>query len=568
MNLKACLLFLTTFIYGAALMAQSSVPDNWFNLDAAQSEVQGVSTNKAYNTLLKGKESQTVIVAIIDSGVDAEHEDLADVMWRNPGEIPGNGIDDDKNGYVDDVHGWNFIGGKDGNVNQDNLEVARLVNKYRQQFKNATPESLSKEDKALYAKFQKMEKEVEEKQSSASAQLAQMESTKLIIMEALDGIGNALDGKEFTKENIEAINAGGDRSLMVGKNIILEAFAQGSPFESLAAVKEDFEGQIQEASEYFDTQANYHYNPDFNPRNIVGDNYANQTEKNYGNNDVKGPDAFHGTHVAGIVAAKRDNGLGMDGVADNVRIMSVRAVPDGDERDKDVANAIRYAVDNGASIINMSFGKGYSWNKKIVDDAVRYAAKHDVLLVHAAGNSSQNNDSSDNFPNDTYEKKKLFGKKQAQNWIEVGALSWKGGEDAAATFSNYGKQNVDLFAPGVAIYSTTPDNNYKNAQGTSMASPVVAGVAAVLRSYFPDLSAKQVKGILMDSVVPLNQKVKTPGDPSAVVPFKNLSQSGGVVNVWSAVAKAQKVKPKKGKRRKWNKAGKVQTMSTTKKPNA
>ncbi len=567
MNLKACLLILTTFLAGAALTAQSSVPDNWFNLDAAQSEVQGVSTNKAYNTLLKGKKSQTVIVAIIDSGVDAEHEDLADVMWRNPGEIPGNGIDDDKNGYVDDVHGWNFIGGKNGNINQDNLEVARLVNKYRQKFKNVKPENLSKEDKVLYAKFQKMEKEVEEKQTSASSQLAQMESTKLIIMEALDGIGKALDGKEFNKENIDAIEAGGDRSLMVGKNIILESFAQGAPFESIADVKTDFEEQIKDASKYFDTQANYHYNPDFNPRSIVGDNYANQTEKGYGNNDVKGPDAFHGTHVAGIVAAKRNNGLGMDGVADNVRIMSVRAVPDGDERDKDVANAIRYAVDNGASIINMSFGKGYSWNKKIVDDAVRYAAKHDVLLVHAAGNSAQNNDSSDNFPNDTYEKKKFFGKKQAQNWIEVGALSWKGGEDAAATFSNYGKQNVDLFAPGVAIYSTTPDNNYKNAQGTSMASPVVAGVAAVLRSYFPNLSAKQVKGILMDSVVPLNQKVKTPGDPTKTVPFKSLSQSGGVVNVYTAVAKAQKVKPKKGKRRKWNKAGKVQTMGT-KKPNA
>ena len=340
MKLKACLLFLTTFIAGVALMAQSSVPDNWFNLDAAQSEVQGVSTNKVYNTLLKGKKSQTVIVAIIDSGVDAEHEDLADVMWRNPGEIPGNGIDDDKNGYIDDVHGWNFIGGKDGNINQDNLEVARLVNKYRKKFKNAKPESLSKEDKALYAKFQKMEKEVEEKQSSASAQLAQMESTKLIIMEALDGIDKALDGKDFNKENIEAIEAGGDRSLMVGKNIILESFAQGSPFESLEEVKEDFDSQIKEASKYFDTQANYHYNPDFNPRSIVGDNYANQTEKHYGNNDVKGPDAFHGTHVAGIVAAKRNNGLGMDGVADNVRIMSVRAVPDGDERDKDVANAI------------------------------------------------------------------------------------------------------------------------------------------------------------------------------------------------------------------------------------
>lgn len=567
MNLKAYLLFLTTIISGISLFAQSSVPDNWFNLDAAQSEVQGVSADKVYNTLLKGKKGQTVIVAIIDSGVDAEHEDLADVMWRNPGEIPDNGIDDDKNGYVDDVHGWNFIGGKDGNVNQDNLEIARLVHKYRKQFKNDSLESVSKEDKVLFAKFKKLEEQVEAKQNAASEQLAQMESTKMIIMEALDGIANVLDDKAFTKENINAIQTGGDRSLMVGKNIIMESFAQGYSFESVDAVKKDFDNQIGEASKYYDTQANYHYNPDFNPRSIVGDNYANQTEKHYGNNDVEGPDAFHGTHVAGIVAAKRNNGLGMNGVADNVRIMSVRAVPDGDERDKDVANAIRYAVDNGASIINMSFGKGQSWNKQIVDDAVRYAAKHDVLLVHAAGNSAQDNDTASNFPNDTYKKKKWLRKKQAQNWLEVGALSWKGGEDAAATFSNYGEKNVDLFAPGVAIYSTTPDNNYGDAQGTSMASPVVAGVAAVLRSHFPDLSAKQVKNILMESAVPLKQKVKTPGSPDELVPFSQLSVSGGVINAVNAVAKAQKVKAKKGKRRKWNKAGKVQA-KVSKKPTA
>ena len=235
----------------------------------------------------------------------------------------------------------------------------------------------------------------------------------------------------------------------------------------------------------------------------------------------------------------------MDGVANNVQIMSVRAVPDGDERDKDVANAIRYAVDNGASIINMSFGKGFSWNKKIVDDAVRYAEKKDVLLVHAAGNSHENTDISNNFPNDKFEKKKFFGKKEARNWIEGGALSWESGNKAAANFSNYGKTNVDLFAPGVAIYSTTPDNNYGDAQGTSMASPVVAGVAAIIRSYFPKLSARQVKSILMESVVPLNQKVGKPGDSDTLVPFSQLSVSGGVINAVKAAEKASKTKGKR-----------------------
>ncbi len=545
MNLKSFVFFLTVMCT-STLSAQDSAPDNWFNLDAGEAGVQGVSSDKLYNSLLKNKKGETVIVAIIDSGVDAEHEDLKDIMWVNPGEIAGNGIDDDKNGYVDDIHGWNFIGGKNGNIDKDNLEITRLYRKYHKQFKDATPANLSATDKVLYAKYKKMEKTVEEARQGASEQLAQMESTKLIIMEALDEVAKVLDGKAPNAENINAIAPSDNRSLTVGKNIIQDLLSQGEKFASVDAMKEMYTAEIKGALDYYDTQANYQYNPDFDPRqSIVGDNYSDQTEKSYGNNDVEGPDAFHGTHVAGIVAAVRGNEIGMNGVANNVQIMSVRAVPDGDERDKDVANAIRYAVDNGASIINMSFGKGYSWNKKIVDDAVRYAEKKDVLLVHAAGNSHENTDISDNFPNDKFEKKKFFGKKEARNWIEVGALSWKGGENAAASFSNYGKKNVDLFAPGTAIYSTTPDNNYGDAQGTSMASPVVAGVAAILRSYYPKLSARQVKSILMESVVPMTQKVVKPGDADTKIPFNQLCVTGGVVNALKAAEKAAKTKGKR-----------------------
>lgn len=549
MNLKSFVFFLALIFSSAlssSLIGQGTAPDNWFNLDAGEAGVQGVSSEKLYNGLLKNKKGETVIVAIIDSGVDAEHEDLKDIMWVNPGEIAGNGIDDDKNGYVDDIHGWNFIGGKNGNIDKDNLEVTRLYRKYHKQFKDVTPTSLSAKDKVLYAKYKKMETTVEDNRQGAAEQLVQMESTKLIIMDALDEVAKVLDGKAPSVDNIKALAPGDNRSLSVGKNILSDVLSQGEEFETIDAIKEYYNSEIQGALDYYDTQANYQYNPDFDPRqSIVGDNYADQTEKSYGNNDVEGPDAFHGTHVAGIVAAVRHNETGMNGVANNVQIMSVRAVPDGDERDKDVANAIRYAVDNGASIINMSFGKGFSWNKKIVDDAVRYAEKKDVLLVHAAGNSHENTDIAHNFPNDKYEKKKLFGKKEARNWIEVGALSWKGGEDAAATFSNYGKTNVDLFAPGVAIYSTTPDNNYGDAQGTSMASPVVAGVAAIIRSYFPKLSARQVKSILMESVVPLKQKVNTPGAAGTMVPFSQLSVSGGVINALKAAEKAAKTKGKR-----------------------
>ena len=546
MNVRKWMVLTFTFLTVSAVSAQDAVPDNWFNLDKGSSSVQGVSTEKVYNSLLKGKKGETVIVAVIDSGVDAEHEDLKEVMWVNPGEIPGNGIDDDKNGYIDDINGWNFIGGKDGkNVKEDNLEVARVYKKLHKKYEKVNATTISAKDKMEYALYLKAKKEIEEGREKASANLAQYESMKTIILESLDAVEKALDGKTPSMENVQQLTPGDDRTLGIGQNVVMDMYAQGASFESIGEVKENMEGQLEEAITHFSNQLDYGLNPDFDARKVVGDNYANQTEKGYGNNDVEGPDARHGTHVAGIIGAVRNNDIGMNGVADNVRIMSIRAVPDGDERDKDVANAIRYAVDNGASVVNMSFGKGFSWNKKVVDDAVRYAAKNDVLLVHAAGNSHMEVEPTNNYPNDKYEKKKLFGKKKAPNWIEVGALSWKGGEDAVATFSNYDQENVDLFAPGVAIYSTVPDNKYENLQGTSMASPVVAGVAAVLRSYFPKLSAKQIKQVLLESTSPLNQEVIKPGSDGEKVPFSTLSVTGGVVNAYNAVQKAAKVKGKR-----------------------
>ena len=311
-------------------------------------------------------------------------------------------------------------------------------------------------------------------------------------------------------------------------------------------IKEDLNEQIQEGVDYYESKVKYQYNTDLDTRaDIVKDDPNNSYERNYGNNDVKGPDAMHGTHVAGIIAAVRNNNLGMKGVADNVRIMAVRCVPDGDERDKDVANSIIYAVDNGAQVINMSFGKGYSWDKEAVDKAVKYAMKHDVLLVHAAGNDGKDNDGAhDNFPTAKFAKAGCFQPKKAKNWIEVGALSWKKGEDAVASFSNYGQKNVDLFAPGVDIYSTTPDGKYKNLSGTSMASPVTAGVAAVIRSYFPELTAEQVKECLEKSAVKQDYKVKKPGSEEKVA-FSTLSRTGGVVNVYEAVKLAGQMKGKK-----------------------
>ncbi len=535
MKLKS-LLFAFCLTLTFASQAQLSAPtENWQHLDKMEDGVMGVSTDKVYSELLKGKTSTPVIVAVIDGGVDPLHEDLKDVMWKNPGEIAGNGIDDDGNGYVDDVFGWNFIGGKDGkNVHQDQLEITRLYVKLDARYKNADRDKLSKKEKKEYDQYKEFEKTITEKQQESAANAGLYGS----MLNAISSVEKAIGKEDIQPEDLEDFESD-DPTITRSAQIMQSMLSQGGTVK-------DLKDQLQQAVDYFSSQADYNYNPDLKVRHIVGDNYDDVSERYYGNNDVKGPDASHGTHVAGIIGAKRGNNIGMDGVADNVKIMAVRCVPDGDERDKDVANSIIYAVDNGASVINMSFGKGYSWDKKAVDKAVKYAMKKDVLLVHAAGNSHQNNDNTDNFPNDQFEKRGLFGPKKAKNWIEVGALSWKDGEDMAATFSNYGKENVDLFAPGVDIFSTFPDDEYNAISGTSMASPVVAGVAALIRSYYPELTAEQVKDVLMsNTVMTKNAKVKLPGGEGKVVPFTDLCITGGVVNAYEAVKAASKVKGKK-----------------------
>lgn len=539
MILRSILIICISFAMNS-LNAQA--PENWFHLDSKADGYNGVSTVKTYNEVLKGMKSTTVVVAVIDSGVDVDHEDLAPVMWVNQDEIPNNGIDDDNNGYIDDIHGWNFIGGKNGNVDKDTYEATRVYKKLHAIYGNVDGSKLKGKKKFAFDKYQRAKEDVESSKANAEAQLAQLDATKTLVMGALDAMETALGDKPLNKENVDAIDVGTNEQLGIAKNILGRAFGQGEEIESIATLKEDIVAQIKDGGKRLSDQAEFAYNPDFNPRTIIGDDYSNSYEKGYGNNDYEGPDAFHGTHVSGIIAAARGNEIGMDGVADNVRIMTLRAVPDGDERDKDVANAIIYAVDNGASIINMSFGKGFSWDKKAVDKAVKYANKKDVLLVHAAGNAAQDNDTAENYPRDEYFKNNGKPKgKFAPNWLEVGALSWKDGADLPAVFSNYGKKNVDLFAPGVAIYSTIPDNEYRNAQGTSMASPVVAGVAAILRSYFPTLTAQQTKEILMSSSVKSTQKVNLPGGDE-MVPFSQLSVSGGIVNTFTAVMKAKTVK--------------------------
>ncbi len=506
-----------------------------------------MATEKAYKEQLKDKTAAPIIVAVLDSGVDDQHEDLKDVMWTNRGEIPNNGIDDDKNGYVDDVYGWNFLGGKDGRIiTKETSEKTRLYARYRDYFSKKDTNNLSKNDKKTFEVFKKIKSEIDAERADTEQKIMQLRFSETLVLEALDPIKTALGNRKPTKENIEALPDTSDMKMTIGKQLLLGAIEDGEEIESIDEFKKMVKEQIKEELEGLEAKFEHETNPDSKVRaEIVGDDPYNSYERNYGNNktsDLNG----HGTHVAGIIAASRKNNIGMYGVANNVRIMSVRCVPDGDERDKDVANAIIYAVDNGASVINMSFGKGYNWDKEAVDKAVKYARSKDVLLVHAAGNSGQNNDVTDNFPNSSIEKRGWFSPKRHANWIEVGALNWKGGQDRAASFSNFGKSTVDLFAPGVDLTSTTPNSNYQSFSGTSMASPVVAGVAALIRSYYPELSAAQVKECIVKSAQVKKEKVKRPGD-GVLVDFTSLSITGGVVNANEALKIASTMKGKRKK---------------------
>jgi subtilisin family serine protease len=506
-------LFALPFVLSAQSKEDVSPVANWQNLDLKDDGVFGISTEKAYKELLKGKKSSPVIVAIIDGGIDEEHEDLKKIMWVNNKEIPGNGIDDDKNGYVDDINGWNFIGSAKANIHHDNMELIRLINIYQPKYAsalNSTP--FNEKERKEFQLYQKLVTDYMSRLQSAQMGL----QNTMMIKKYLDEITSSMNNQNPTLDD-------------------LSDFKPSNDFKK-------FYEELLDGIKYYNTQVKYHLNVDFDPRkDSVGDDYSNSNERIYGNNDITGPDAEHGTHVAGIVSAIRTNDIGIKGVAGNVRIMGVRTVPDGDERDKDVANAIRYSVDNGAKILNMSFGKSYAWDKKVVDEAIKYAVSKGVLLVHAAGNDSKNTEKEDNFPTRLFTDSTGVTMGTADAWIEVGATGWKNDEDLVATFSNFGGKTVDVFAPGVKINSTMPGSKYKENDGTSMAAPVVSGLAALIWSHYPKFTALQVKDIIMKSVTLVEQKlkIKEEGDNKRVL-LSEISVSGGIVNAYNALLLAEK----------------------------
>ena len=548
-SIRRILLITICFLASVSIFAQGSeIPKNWHLLDKQASGYYGVSMDKAYDFVKsKNLKSKTVIVAVIDSGVDTTHEDLKPILWHNPNEIPGNGIDDDKNGYVDDIYGWNFIGGRDGkNIEQESTEAARVYYSLKDKWEGKDPATmkLTKDQQYEYDMWKRAKENVVNNDSKISdLELIFLKRAYSSAVKSDTILQKAQNKEKYTGNELEAFTST-DANVKRARSVML-SLLQG--YDAMESTNEQF---LEEFGDYINGEVRKSEVAESAPRDIrpeiVKDNYTDFNDKFYGNNDVMASkkSALHGTHVSGLIAAIRNNGIGIDGIAENVKIMMIRAVPDGDERDKDIALGIRYAVDNGAQIINMSFGKAYSPEKDWVDEAARYAESKGVLLVQAAGNEAENIDTSFNFPSRIYKS----NNKAATNWLVVGASGPANGPEGSLTanFSNYGKKNVDVFAPGVKTYSSEPGNSYGTLNGTSFASPIVAGVAAFLLEYYPDLSAQQLKMIIEKSVVKPVEKVKVPGSDKMVT-LDNISQSGGFVNAFEAIKLASATKGERNK---------------------
>jgi len=531
----------SAFAQGSTAKEKTVVPKNWHLLEESSTGFPGISLEKAY-AFVKSKnlQSKKIIVAVIDSGIDTLHEDLKPILWRNPKEIPGNNIDDDKNGYVDDIYGWNFIGGKDGrNVKTDSYEGARVYHSLKSKWEGKTIDvaTLPAADKTEYETFLlAKEKTIGD---ADPQQMAYIKTLQPKLLKADSAMRKEIGKEEYNGNDLKEFSPVSAEAKMIKAFILNISKANNSYEITNQQLLDELGGEMRKAEAATSAPAEYR-------KDIVGDDETNINDRFYGNNDVMANTPFHGTHCSGIIAAVRNNNKGMDGVVSNVNIMMVRAVPDGDEHDKDIALAIRYAVDNGAKIISMSFGKDFSPQKHWVDDAYRYAESKGVLLVQAAGNAHKNVDTSGSFPNPVY----ADGKGVASNVINVGASGNAQNGGFTASFSNYGKENVDVFAPGVGIYSTIPGGNtYGNASGTSMACPLVAGVAAFIMQHYPDLTPQQVKQAIEKTAQAPKEKVKVPGTEDTVQ-LSEISKTGGIVNAYEAIkyASSMSTKPVKQER--------------------
>ena len=480
---------------------------NWHNLDIEKDSVPGTSVERAYNELLNDLKGKKVIVAVIDTGLDIDHRSLSENIWINKDEKV-NGKDDDNNGYIDDIHGWNYL----GSSYNETRDMTRIL----------------RDNKINNRKYNLVEEEIQKEIKNSNEQLNILNYYIQILDESKELLSDYLDNDNFSIQDVNNIETV-DPKLNRAKNIYKD-------FDFYGYTKE----YLNEGIDQFNDFINYHFNVEFNGRTTNDDIY-DINDRNYGDNNINNTkeSESHSTHVSGIISGNRKIEDGNKGINNLAEIMVLRAVPNGDEYDKDVALAIRYAVDNGAKIINGSFGKYFSSNPEWVIDAIRYASDNDVLFIAGAGNESKDLDSlsNDNYPNDQYFNKAEF----SDTFIKVGASSINLDENFTAYFSNYGKINVDIFAPGVDIYSSMPNNKYKFQDGTSMASPVVAGIASLIMSYFPRLSAKKVKEIILESGIDIDLEIGNLGDKKN---FNEYSKSGKLINAYNALILASKSRRK------------------------
>lgn len=529
LSLSLAFTFATTFAQDKAELEKQ----NWFHQDFQTTGIYGIGTDAAIEFLKsKNLKPTTVIVGVLDSGIEIDHEDLKANIWVNAKEKAGNGKDDDKNGYIDDINGWDFCADDKGvDYNEDSYEATRVVVKYKPLFNSGNKKTdLANMQKmpTEYQMYLKARKVWAEKYYTATNSSGQVEEERQQVMAFLNELKGYAKEVKLTAENVEKLPSAtdADKESKEKINFIIAnnpEFVGLSMTEIITKANEEFDATLKN----FDGDLKYAYNVSFDPTN----GRTSSAKIGYGNNEVEGPDAFHGSHVGGIIGAVRNNGKGMNGVAgDVVKLMSVRMVPDGDERDMDVANGIRYAVDNGAKVLNMSFGKAFSPEKGIVDEAIKYADSKGVLMFHAAGNDNKDLDYNTNYPSNFKDNEMVSFTK---NWITVGA-STRNNEALKASFSNFGTSKVDIYAPGTEIYSTVPDQSYKYAQGTSMASPVAAGAAALIWAYFPHMTSQQVKEVLFETVNKSDAIVKV-GSEGDERKFSDLSVTGGVIDVNKAV---------------------------------
>lgn len=505
---------------------------NWFT-KGPQEKVEGIDVERAYKNLKLSANAKSIVVAVIDGGFDLNHEDLKGRWWVNSKEAQGQpGVDDDQNGYIDDINGWNFLGSKDAqgrmlHVNEERLESTRELVRLKKlkAMLVATGQGLQKFDQAYY---DKLEHEVTGDRTVTRIQIKYTENAIARVQELFNQLQAKLNISfdKLTLEAVEAFKATTETEQEAKEALIVEFNS------SLAKSVERMQIRLKQLQVMLETSLNENFNP---RAEVIKDNPDDFSSGNYGNNDVTGPDPLHGTHVAGIIAANRDNGLGIKGVSQYAKIMAIRAVPNGDEYDKDIYFAVKYAVDNGAKIINMSFGKRYSPHKTKLDEIFKYASNRGVLLVHAAGNYAHNNDKRDNYPNRFLASARSDA--EIKNWIEVSASSRYSTSAIVANFSNYGKESVDLFAPGYEINSTAPNNSYMILSGTSMAAPVVTGLLSMLMAQNLNYTPEQIRLIaLRNGRDKRSLPVVKPG-MGELVTFGDLSRYGSIADSYKALEK-------------------------------